>query len=987
MRKRFIYWMPLCLWLFASTIMGNDLTYNTGVFSPQVSEMFRYGATETSLHTGRLNFSIPIFTLEDPDFNLTLKLRYNGEGFRPRKHSGFVGYGWFLEGGGCITREVQNYPDEAYRFLPGTTHRMMGMLCFTRQHKYPKDAVFNLSNSSIYTECGWCGYNIGANCEIDVDYMPDLFRFNFDGYQGTFMINNEGKAVIIDGDYVEIDLSKLHDEKPLCQTTAIPFPKDDITITIRTLDGYTYLFGGDLSSIEFCIPAINSKQIVTKQQETMNGAPAQHSPVPINAWHLKKVIAPNGRTITYHYKKMQSFKGQSDNLWLFCENYNLLWQLYGQPNIGQTHMIYSVTKECILDSICISSTTPLTIRFNSSVEEHKKYGHSFYSLCQRNYQLDHIVISSQGRILKRADLTYQYAKSQTNEFYWRFLSEVKLSGVGNYLLDYYKNLAFPDIYCPEDSYLQKEADEYGYWKGNSELGMLKQVVFPTGGKQVFSYGQHYYEKKQRYQLLGTSDVEMITLATPGQLHGARIHKIETYETNNHLVETRTYSYFNGIFHDRFYFYGIPNTPSTGIPIDYRYNYSLLDTHIRYGQVTETILSLPTNETNKVIYTFSMGRDSYSSINDNSFNHHISNTNENAYVVLSGALFYDSKLVRPGKLTSIVHYRDNQPLKTKKYMYNGTPMSTTELTPIGAASLGCTDTIVTFSHYNGAYVAKKLFVYPYVLNQEVIYDYSSPTMPLITNYTFTYDKHLRCKEKCVDNSDNYRYFTRYTYLDEIVPTGNLHRNPYTTLVHSLRIIDPIETISGYYNGNTEHVTHGIVNLYSMGMSFIMPPLRVSPIDTLFPKDSVSPYPTDSMALGEVKFYPYLNKTLELCVNNSIDTYQPIRMTSDGTVLYDPHYTLSTEYTFDVQGRLTSIQPSGQIATTYTWNGLYPTSQVTGNQTHHYTYIPYVGISSSTNERGITTYYQYDNEGRLTESYQIIDGRKEILEYHHYHIKSE
>ena len=92
---------------------GDVYGYNT-MISAHVTDMFRYGEFGTSLFTGRMQQTIPIYTLDDPDFKMNIALHYNAEGFKPRKHSGYVGYNWFLEAGGCITREVKDQPDEIY---------------------------------------------------------------------------------------------------------------------------------------------------------------------------------------------------------------------------------------------------------------------------------------------------------------------------------------------------------------------------------------------------------------------------------------------------------------------------------------------------------------------------------------------------------------------------------------------------------------------------------------------------------------------------------------------------------------------------------------------------------------------------------------------------------------------------------------------------------------------------------------------------------
>ena len=64
--------------LLPATLLAVDV-YVDNLTSPQVSDMFRYGNVETSLFTGKLNFAIPIYSLNDPDFDLNIALRYNSE--------------------------------------------------------------------------------------------------------------------------------------------------------------------------------------------------------------------------------------------------------------------------------------------------------------------------------------------------------------------------------------------------------------------------------------------------------------------------------------------------------------------------------------------------------------------------------------------------------------------------------------------------------------------------------------------------------------------------------------------------------------------------------------------------------------------------------------------------------------------------------------------------------------------------------------------
>ena len=87
---------------------------NIPVFqSPQVLSFMKYGnMSSVDLYTGTVATSIPIYTYKYSEFEIPISINYASSGFIPNVPTGIIGLGWYLNSGGCITREVRVIPDE-----------------------------------------------------------------------------------------------------------------------------------------------------------------------------------------------------------------------------------------------------------------------------------------------------------------------------------------------------------------------------------------------------------------------------------------------------------------------------------------------------------------------------------------------------------------------------------------------------------------------------------------------------------------------------------------------------------------------------------------------------------------------------------------------------------------------------------------------------------------------------------------------------------
>jgi len=981
----------------------------------------------TSLFTGKLNYTIPVYTIEDPDLHLDIVLRYNSDGFKPFQPSGCYGQNWTLIAGGYITREVQDIADEHKMIYDDCCDREIGMLRAIKEGKMPdKDEVFDFTSDYYKPRCGvrydtldyypegytfpdcygWCGWKR--------DYMPDIYRFSFCGHEGSFTINNIGNPLIISGDFVDIDLSNFGVANTnLNATDSYYFPQDSSSITIRTTDGYSYIFGGIPEAMEY-------STVVFRNRSRDQQIPA------INTWHITKVIAPNGRFISFNYIKegtnLRSFITDLDwtgrQIWEHSLNYT---------EGDSTNLTYSLHKECLLESIITSDETPLTIVFFSRLESFPMYEHTEFSYCKPLLQLDSILVKYNEDTLRTIKLSYQYRSTSMQfganpNYHWKYLKQVAVSGKGKYQMTYADTIPesgnphfplylfhYPQLFPLNDAEYKSIVDRFGYWKISPLQGMLSEVILPTGGIQRFSYGTHQYAEERRFCVMAVSDndVQLRQISNPDTaIGGARIEKIETFSDAATIVDTKTFSYKNsvtgkstGIFYNIFEVY---NDVANQVHMVLRpYNYGMITSHIGYSSVEQTTI-LGTNQS-RTAYSFDSGLRSawYTSYYNSSVNRditareaiHIPDSNfYDKSEVFTGDLTYDGVLIPPGKLikTEFFEGESSTPVKSVQYTYNngatttmhqyGQPPSTINL-------FGCVDTIVCLSalredydgykrdvtgvDYRPANVARKLLVCPDVLEKVTTREYADGLM-METVQNYTYDRKLRKKEITTIDTHGMQHFTKYTYPDDVPGADHFggFPSPLFNMIHSMRIGIPVETLSGYIDGNFEYITSGNINLYSQNTYII-------------PLDWDLPYTVQGLG-----FRPYLYQTLSLSLSEPLrsDGYHPMQV-ANGQLIYDPHYKSTCEYQFDIKDRPTSIKPAGQAATKYTWNGIYPATKTIGNQTWTYTHKPYVGITSMTDPRGITTYYKYDSAGRPIEEYQMVNGRKYILKAYQYHIKTE
>ncbi len=549
-------------------------SYNTE-FTPSVEtySIVKYGGIKPALYTGSMTYSLPLHIYKDEDFEFPISLEYTFDGYKPATHSGSVGYGWRLNYGGVITREIYGYPDD----LSGSDNEDK----FDGYYRTIADGILNKLGSEYELASGviagadFIGENASVRSVINVfadnpiytnvptvssyasrryDTNPDIFQFNFLGNSGKFMMKSDGTMEVFDSNIpkgeikIEYDFTKRSD-----------LPESEIIIT--TGEGYKYIFGGDYSTMEYSIPA------TTETYPT------------VVAWKLRKVEAPNGNYIELIYDPLLAHDIRITNAYTPLISPEYTDEFYRYQSIQEistaVNSLYPIVKQIKVNGKTIYSFDIEEHNYdeNSSncfLDPHnaiKSFGYAaYYSSSPRSINSISIM-NYEGELIDTIEMGHFFVGNQVPRM---LLSDVRFRE-GKFAFEY-ENLNPP----VNDT---KSVDHWGFWNGQSSTlgipyllkntyrnlydqfepsvtckepsldyakkGGLKKIIYPTGGCNVIEY-----EKNSANKLIDKSfgycpDLcNASNLETPVAIGGARVKSISTI--NNDVINTISYEYLTDI---------------------------------------------------------------------------------------------------------------------------------------------------------------------------------------------------------------------------------------------------------------------------------------------------------------------------------------------------------------------------------------------------------------------------------------------------------
>lgn len=481
--------------------------------------------------TGSATYSVPVFSWQDNKSSLQsmVAMSYSsGNGIKTNDIASNLGLNWNLIAGGVITRIQAGEPDDQYPYA-GTN----GLYRFPAGILYASTPAVNgcpaaLTQYPIFKSTDQLYSQHNSTAE---DRQMDYFSFQFNDKAGMFALdpNDIGKAWSLGDSKMKITFQTADLQSLGVRTRISGF-------TIQDEDGLKYKFTtygmAKVLQSGYCDRDLK----VNQHSHKMSGGNVYHMtdfedpnfvrPWVINSWYLTEVEDPlTGRKIQFTYNQ---------------RNTNMLAGVQITYNVPKDYAVIAHSRSITKSQDIAGITYPdgHTVNFNYGAARADVAG---------TYRLASIDVLYQGRALSKHVLNTSYfilnRYGNPTTDYEKKVARLCLLGVQKigvdlkeetqaYKFDYYTGTGGDDVVPPAFSYIK---DIWGYYNGSSSVGynnesisltaelnslslaqvrglcfshtgvtgpylnpkagyakngLLRQVIFPTGGTLTFEYAQN-----------------------------------------------------------------------------------------------------------------------------------------------------------------------------------------------------------------------------------------------------------------------------------------------------------------------------------------------------------------------------------------------------------------------------------------------------------------------------------------------------------------
>ncbi len=481
---RLIFKIFLISFFGIQSINSQSIGIGENIFppSPEASALSEYAKIPVNEYTGIANINLPLLELKGKDINIPISLSYHSAGNKVNEVSSAVGLGWTLNTGGVITRVVRSLPDD----LP---------------QGYVESGLIlnNVSSLEDITNGSLSGYALGI-----VDSEPDIYYFNILGASGRFTIDAQGEVIMTP----EQDFKMLP-----------PFGPRSVNDywTVIDKNGNAYKLGITENEREQS-EIINFANIELPEEERQYDV----------AWYLSEIETPTGENFTYEYKKGTDITYKN-----IIEEYNSFGpDLTGYMKIENERVVMNpLTPQKINSRFGYVTLTNVNDREDLSganrITELKLYNHrddliKTIILNQSYFNSKENCIDQECKRLKLESIDEEYEFEKSIEKYRFEYNTTELPKRNSPEIDhwgYYNGNGLTD-FIPRNDPLNINAYRSPN-ENTTKANILTEISYATGGFTKFNYSLNTYRS-------GTSNMST---------GGLRISSIEDNDNNESPIIT------------------------------------------------------------------------------------------------------------------------------------------------------------------------------------------------------------------------------------------------------------------------------------------------------------------------------------------------------------------------------------------------------------------------------------------------------------------
>jgi YD repeat-containing protein len=980
------------------------------------------------------------------DLKIPITLTYHSTGFSVNEEAGWTGLGWTLNEGGTIVQVVNGYDDfktgydinrelfDIDKVIHHASHGSAPENYWTASKCYQGQTFVNMWNKYFILPTKWMAGEEGPDQRIYVpntfklfgleghyDFEPDVFNFNFIGYSGKFVLDWETETFkCLTDPKIKVDKK----------------PNSHNQITITTPDGHIFEFSVKDESISLDgYTGVTSRIYKLDNIYTKKGQQ-------INYTYVKTNVVNNFPAIIKSEVKdptlLENIRSSSHEL-NTKQTFSYVDKIRFNNGMGEIEFTMSDRQDFVgtkkLDSIKIKVIKPNTAKTikqftfnysyfvghsNGTVVAYKNYLSKQINKNSEEYthrlKLDSLVESGKPAYIFQYNQTSFPKKNSRARDYWGYYNGFLTNST-----------SFPNIHRFNYQFLSKNEGYTSYshfegvenldiYKGNNrssrlaytKAGVLEKIIFPTGGFTTFDYELNSFTN---CIVPSFEDTENTQYESNRISYGAglRIREIKNFDTNRILLSKKTYTYKGGnlsnplLFYNKtFIDYFIDFTKSGQLPSSgwrssvkaSNFNTPSLSSsgNIGYKEVIEHFNSNDTLSKNngKIKYIFQNKKPKMSIdpskglITESAWRSH------GKYAELSLPLYLYS--IKNGSLLEQQIFDKNEVLIQKienKYSY-----AVNDYCTYGTRKGRKMSNIVIKNNLGGS-VVHQIGGYTIGgvhtnLKESKTTNYFNDNDSLVTKNEYLYDKYWQVKEKKFTNSKNETLTTKIYYPEDVISYYNLGLPHLNSLekkaIDSLkatakhRINTPIQTET-YKNDILTSKQRNVFKAWTWGNIIELQKVQSSkgtaPLEDRFiyhkydnkgnPIEVSKPGGLHSVLIWGYNQTKLITK-IENCTYDQLMRYSY----NSGTGVLSSIYSAANNDDGTV-GKKNILRAKLQKL-----RDDFPNAQVTT-----YTYDPLIGVTSITDPKGYTIYYEYDEFNRLK---QVKDADGNILSNNQYNYKN-